>query len=41
MIEYSVLIGLVTATVIFSIVIVGAWVLGEWQSFQTALGLGT
>jgi len=38
MIEYSVLIiGLVTAAVI----IVGVWVLSEWQSFQTALGLGT
>jgi pilus assembly protein Flp/PilA len=38
LIEYTVLIGLITVAVIATIVIVGGWVSGEWTSLQTTLG---
>lgn len=40
MIEYSILIGLITAAVIAIIIAVGAWVGGEWEELEAALGLG-
>jgi pilus assembly protein Flp/PilA len=39
MIEYSILIGLIAATVITAVVAVGVWINGRWQSLCTALGL--
>lgn len=40
MIEYSVLIGIITAGVIAIVILVGGWVTGEWEELETALGLG-
>ena len=40
LIEYSILIGLISAAVITIIVSVGAWVTGEWTALQTAIGSG-
>lgn len=37
MVEYSVLIGLITAAVIAIIIAVGLWVTGAWQDLCTAL----
>lgn len=40
LIEYSVLIGIITAGVIAIVIAVGGWVTGQWTTLQTALGLG-
>jgi len=37
MIEYSVLIGIITVATIATILLVGAWVTGQWQALDTAL----
>lgn len=37
MVEYSILIGLITAAVIAAIVFVGGWVGTQWSDLQTAL----
>ncbi len=37
LIEYSVLIGIITATVIALVISVGAWVNGEWSALNTEL----
>lgn len=37
LIEYSILIGLITALVIAIIVVVGTWVQGAWNNLNTAL----
>jgi len=37
MIEYSVLIGLITAVTIAMVIAVGGWVNGEWTALNTAL----
>jgi len=37
LIEYTVLLGIITVAVIGVIIFVGGWVLGEWQGLQTAL----
>ncbi len=37
MVEYSILIGLITAAVILAIVFVGGWVGTQWTDLQTAL----
>jgi pilus assembly protein Flp/PilA len=39
MLEYSILIGLITVAVIAIIVLVGGWVTTQWQSLCTALSL--
>ncbi len=39
MIEYSVLIGLIAGAVLTIVISVGAWVTGQWQTLQAALGL--
>lgn len=39
MIEYSILIGLITALVIALIVAVGLWVNGAWEDLTDALGV--
>lgn len=38
MIEYSVLIGLITAAVIATVVLVGTWVSGAWTTLESNLG---
>jgi pilus assembly protein Flp/PilA len=38
MIEYSILIGLISAAVIAIIVFVGSWVVGAWTHLSTSLG---
>lgn len=38
MIEYSVLVGLITAAVIVTIGLVALWVAGAWTTLNTALG---
>jgi pilus assembly protein Flp/PilA len=38
MIEYSVLIGIITAATIATIVLVGLWVAGAWNVLNTELG---
>jgi pilus assembly protein Flp/PilA len=37
LIEYSVLIGLITAAVIATVILVGTWVTGEWSTLNAAL----
>jgi pilus assembly protein Flp/PilA len=37
MIEYTVLLGIITAAVIATIVLVGIWVSGQWTNFYAAL----
>lgn len=37
MVEYTVLLGIITVAVIGTVVTVGAWVSGEWGELQTAL----
>ena len=39
MIEYSILIGLVTALIIGAIVSVGTWVQTQWTTLCTAMGI--
>ena len=38
LIEYSVLVGLITVAVIATVVLVGTWVSGKWSALNTALG---
>jgi len=37
MIEYTVLLGIITVAVIATIILVGAWVSGEWTDLEAAL----
>jgi pilus assembly protein Flp/PilA len=37
LIEYSVLIGLITVAVIATVVLVGTWVTGKWTALDAAL----
>ena len=37
MVEYTILLGMITVAVIASIVIVGAWVTGRWSALAAAL----
>ena len=37
MVEYTILLGMITIAVIASIVIVGAWVTGQWSTLATTL----
>jgi pilus assembly protein Flp/PilA len=37
LIEYSVLIGLITVAVIATVVLVGTWVTGKWSALNAAL----
>ena len=39
MIEYSILIGLITVSLIASIVVIGPWLALQWANLQAALGL--
>jgi pilus assembly protein Flp/PilA len=39
LIEYSILIGLITAAVIALIALVGPWITAQWTTLTTALGL--
>ena len=41
MIEYTVLIGLITAANIALIIAVGLWVNGQWTTLDTALNTGS
>ena len=38
MIEYTILIGIITAAVILSVIAVGVWVQGKWTALETNLG---
>ena len=38
MVEYTVLLGIITAAVIVTIGLVGDWVSGTWTAFNTELG---
>jgi pilus assembly protein Flp/PilA len=38
LVEYSLLIGLITVAVVATIVIVGGWVSTQWTNLQTAVG---
>lgn len=38
LVEYSILIGLITVAVIAIIVAVGGWIVTQWQALQAALG---
>ncbi len=38
MVEYTILLGIVTVAVIASIILVGAWISGEWNTLIAALG---
>ena len=38
LIEYSILIGLISAAVITIVVAVGVWIVTRWTNLQTALG---
>jgi pilus assembly protein Flp/PilA len=37
MIEYTVLLGIITVAVIATIILVGAWVSGQWVTLEAAL----
>lgn len=37
MIEYTVLLGIITVAVIATIIIVGTWIGGEWEELRAAL----
>ena len=37
MIEYTVLLGIITVAVIATIILVGAWVSTQWKTFEAAL----
>jgi pilus assembly protein Flp/PilA len=37
LIEYTVLVGIVTVAVIATIVLVGAWITGQWTALNAAL----
>lgn len=38
LVEYSLLIGLITVAVVATIVLVGTWVALQWTNLQTAVG---
>ena len=40
LIEYSVLIGLITVAAIGAIIAVGGWVVQQWTALEGALGIG-
>ncbi|MDG4906114.1 Flp family type IVb pilin [Mesorhizobium sp. WSM4898] len=37
MVEYTILLGLITVAVILSVVFVGTWVSGKWTALTTAI----
>ncbi|TSE02348.1 Flp family type IVb pilin [Mesorhizobium intechi] len=37
MVEYTVLLGIITVAVIATVVLVGAWVSGQWTTLNTTL----
>jgi pilus assembly protein Flp/PilA len=37
LIEYTVLLGIITVAVIATIILVGTWVSGQWTAFEAAL----
>ena len=37
MVEYTILLGMITIAVIGTVVLVSAWVTGEWSTLQAAL----
>ena len=37
LIEYTVLLGIITVAVIATIILVGAWVTGRWEQLEAAL----
>lgn len=39
MIEYSILIGLISAAVILSVIAIAGWITGRWGALQAALGV--
>lgn len=41
MVEYTILIGIITAAVILTIIAVGAWVGGQWTTLNSALPRAT
>ena len=41
LLEYSILIGLITAGVVTTILGVGSWVSGKWNTLSTNLGITT
>jgi pilus assembly protein Flp/PilA len=40
LIEYSILIGLISALAVAGVTAVGGWVQGQWGALQGALGIG-
>ncbi len=40
LVEYSLLIGIITVAAVGSILLIGPWVGTQWQSLATALSLG-
>lgn len=40
MVEYSLLIGLITVAVVAIIATVGTWITTQWTTLQTAIGAG-
>ena len=38
LIEYSLLIGLITVLAVFAVTAVGVWVNGQWETLQTTIG---
>ncbi|TPN89358.1 Flp family type IVb pilin [Mesorhizobium sp. CU2] len=41
MVEYTVLLGIITVAVIATIIAVGGWVSGEWTTLNTSLASAT
>lgn len=39
MIEYSLLIGVITVAAVAAVLLVGGWAAGQWTQLQNALGL--
>ena len=37
MVEYTVLLGIITVAVIATVILVGTWVTGQWTTLQAAL----
>ncbi|MDG4874241.1 Flp family type IVb pilin [Mesorhizobium sp. WSM4935] len=37
MVEYTILLGIITVAVIATIILVGNWVVGQWTTLQAAL----
>jgi pilus assembly protein Flp/PilA len=38
LVEYTILIGLITVAVIAIIAAVGTWIVGQWQTLQSVIG---